>query len=355
MVTVREIAEKAGVSIGTVSRVLNNKPGVSDDKRALVLSIIRETGYAPQKRIQPHNSKVTHVGVLIRPTGQTIASDVFYGDVFRGAEHTFSELQINLSFSTLDIANGRLRTLPPLAGDERIQGVVLIGALPREIVDALVQAIPAPFVLVDNFFDDCVWDAVMTDNLRGATLATRHLIERGHRQIAFLGGPEHPSIIERRVGYENTVRKHGLPATVFSTPDLTTGDGQSALLEMLQKAPQCTAIMCANDNLAIGALRQLQSLEYKAPEELSIVGFDDIHTTGFTSPPITTIHIDRVALGQLAAQLLIGRINNPERAIIESIVGVTLIERASVSAPRTYPLSCPDYASVQEGEYTPSR
>lgn len=334
MVSVREIAEQAGVSIGTVSRVLNNKPGVSDKKRTQILAIIRETGYVPPQHINHHKSKLSHVGILIRPTGNTLMQDIFYGDVFRGAESTCSQLHINISFSVLDIVNGQLRSLPAMVGDERISGIVLIGALPREIVDALAEAARVPIVLVDNCYPDLVWDSVMTDNLYGGYMATQYLISAGHSQIALLGGPEHPSIIERAEGYRSAIRSCGLNPVIVKTPDLTVQDGMSGVLELLRKAPQITGIFCSNDNQAIGALVQLQELGFKVPEDFSIVGFDDIHTVNFTAPPITTIHIDRIALGQLAAQLLLGRINNPDRAITKAIVGVKLIQRASVCKPR---------------------
>lgn len=334
MVTVREIAEHAGVSIGTVSRVLNSKPGVSDARRTQILAIIRETGYVPPQGTTPNRTKVTHVGILIRPTGQALMQDIFYGDVFRGTEYFCSELQINISFSILDILNGQMRTLPAMVGDERISGIVLVGALPREIVNTLAETARVPIVLVDNCYPDWAWDSVMTDNLRGGYLATQHLISAGHRQITLLGGPEHPSIIERAEGYKLALQEHGLNPLVVKTPDLAIEDGKMGLLELLHKAPQTTGIFCSNDNQAIGAQMQLQNLGFRVPEDFSIVGFDDIHTVNFTAPPITTIRIDRIALGQLAAQLLLGRINNPDRAIIKTIVGVQLIQRSSVCKPR---------------------
>ncbi|UCC63524.1 MAG: substrate-binding domain-containing protein [Anaerolineae bacterium] len=143
----------------------------------------------------------------------------------------------------------------------------------------------------------------MTDNTRGARLATEHLVSKGHRRITLIGGPDHPSIIERRAGYEEALRGYDLRAD--------------------------------------GVLRKLQELGYRVPDDFSLVGFDDIILAQFTSPPITTVRVDRTALGQLAAQLLLGRINAPEREPIKTIVGVTLIERASVCDPRSQSITLP--------------
>lgn len=341
MVTIRQVAHKAGVSIGTVSRVLNNKPGVAEKTRQHVLAVAQELGYVSPKRLPLSTSTVTHLGLLIRPMGKPLRANPFYADVFHAIEQTCHEFQINLSFSTLDIVNGRLRSLPALVNDNRISGIVLVGAISQGVVESVVALAQLPIVLVDNCFPRCTWDSVMIDNTRGAYVATEHLITQGHRRIALIGGPDHPSIVERRAGYEEALRQHSLSPRVVTTADLEPPDGEWAVAELLRQAPETTAIVCSNDSQAIGALRKLQELGYKVPDDFSLVGFDDIQVAQFTSPPITTIRVDRQALGQLAAQLLLGRINAPDRSVIKTIVEVRLIERASACPPRTHSVTPP--------------
>jgi LacI family transcriptional regulator len=339
LATVRQIAREAGVSIGTVSRALNKKSGVGAETRRRILAIAQELSYVPPKQPSLSTSIVTHLGLLVRPLPEDMQANPFYADVYHGVEQICRASHVNLSFSSLDLADGRIRSLPPLVNDERLRGIVLVGALPQEVIERFLNFVPLPVVLVDNYFPQCRWDAVMTDNIHGARLSTELLISRGHRHIAFINGPDHPSIVERRMGYEEVMRKHDLTPFMVTMPDLGSAEGEMAAVQVLAQAPETTAIIGSNDLQTIGVLKKLQELGFKVPEDFSLVGFDDITIAPLTTPPITTIHVDRFALGRIAVQLLLGRIHNPERPVIKSIVGVSLVERASVSSPRIHDLA----------------
>jgi LacI family transcriptional regulator len=336
LVTIRHVAQEADVSVGTVSRVLNNKPGVSEKTRQHVLAVARELGYTLPRRSLLSTSTVTHLGLLSRPMREALPANPFYADVFHGVEQICHGCHINLSFSSLDIVDGHLRSLPALVDDERIGGIILVGAMSQGVVESVVASAQLPVVLVDNFFAGCGWDAVMMDNLRGVYLATEYLISEGHRYIALIGGPDHPSIVERRAGYEEALQQHDLVPTVVTCAGLDLADGEQAAVELLRQAPETTAIVCSNDLQATGVSRKLRELGYKVPDDFSLVGFDDINLAQLTSPPLTTIRVDRRALGQIGVQLLLGRINTPERLATKATVGVTLIERASVCPPRAH-------------------
>jgi DNA-binding LacI/PurR family transcriptional regulator len=344
LVTIREVAEKAGVSIGTVSRVINNKSGVGERTRHHVLEISKELGYTPHKRVPLATTQVTHLGLLIRPTENPLTSDPFYGGIFHGVEQTCQDNRINVYFSTLDIKNGRLIKLPAMISDERISGIVLLGALPYHIVKEIDDVVKVPIVLIDNYYQNCEWDSVMIENEHGAYAATKHLIDHGHRNIVMMSGPSHPSILERREGYAKAMQEHDLIPNIIKNESpspgdgLSPSDGETGILEILKQAPDTTAVFCSNDNQALGSLVKLQRMGYSVPEDMSIVGFDDIITVNFTSPPLTTIHVDRPSLGKIATQLLFNRIENPSRAIVKSIVSTELIQRDSVAPPRTHHL-----------------
>jgi LacI family transcriptional regulator len=335
LATIRQVAREAGVSIGTVSRVLNNKPGVSEKTRQYVLGIAQELSYSLPKHLYPSITNVTHLSLLARPLNDGLMSNPFYADVFQGIEQVCREHHINLSFSSLDILGGHLRSLPPLVKDRYNKGIILLGAIPEKVVDTVVAFFQLPVVLVDNSFPHRSIDSVMTDNIAGMHLAVELLAAKGHKHIAFISGPEHPSIIERCKGYQAALQCYDLPSTIVLQPGLEHGDGERAVLELLRKAPETTAIVCSNDLQAIGALRKLQELGYQVPLHFSVIGFDDINLSRFTSPPITTIQVDREMMGQMAATLLLERIQAPERPDIKAVIGVRLIERASVGGPRT--------------------
>jgi LacI family transcriptional regulator len=345
VVTIREVAEVAGVSIGTVSRVLNEKPGVSETTRQHVLKITQELDYYPTKRLPVSQHKISNLGLLIRPTENPLTSDPFYGGIFHGVENSCQEHHISVSFSTLDFFNERLRRLPAMLKDERNSGFVLLGALPKEIVIAIEDAIKVPIVLVDNYYAGCHWDSVMIDNHEGAYTAIKHLISAGHQNIVMMSGPDHPSIIERRDGYERAMHDHGLQSTIIETisesprDGLSPVDGENGILKILREVPETTAVFCSNDNQAVGALMKLHELELEVPKYISIVGFDDVMLGKFTSPPISTIHVDRTTLGKMAIELLLGRIYNPDRSIVKACIGTKLVERNSVGPPRKHSIN----------------
>jgi LacI family transcriptional regulator len=334
LVTIRQVAQQAGVSTGTVSRVLNSKPGVSETTRHHVLTVARELGYTIPRRSHLSTAAVTHLGLLNRPMQESLPANAFYADVLNGIEQVCLASRISLSYSSLDIINGHLRSLPALAGDERISGLILVGAISQAVVEAIVDSMHLPIVLVDNCFPHCTWDAVMTDNAHGAFQETELLISQGHRHVALVGGPHHPSIVERRAGYEAALQEHGLTPVIAESTGLEMADGEQAIVELLRRAPETTAVVCSNDLQAVGALRKLQELGYQVPTDFSVVGFDDINLAQLTSPPLTTIRVGRQALGQVATQLLLGRVSASDRPAVKAVVGVTLVERATVGAPR---------------------
>ena len=344
MANIRQVADKAGVSIGTVSRVLNNKPGVSEETRQHVLTVSQELGYNNSKRSHLLTPHVTHLGFLNQDFTQDITSNPFYADVLHGVEQICRKLHINLSISVISFTNGQLHSLPSLVKDNNVSGFFVVGGgIPPEIIASLGKLSQLPLVLVDNWFPDCCWDAVMIDNRRGVRLSVEYLVDQGHRHIALIGGPNHPSIVERRLSYEEIMRQYHLTPLIVTPPYLSHEDGQWGVMDILRTAPQTTAIICSNDEQAVGALRKLREVGYTVPDDFSLIGFDDINMVQFTTPPITTTCVDRITLGQVAVQLMLDRIKFPNRPVTKVTTGVELIKRASVCTPRTHKIVFPEY------------
>lgn len=330
MASARKIAKEAGVSVGTVSRVLNNKSGVSEDTRRRVLEVAQELNYALPKRLPLPMGSITHIGLLVKPVSETsILANPFYADVYHGVEQACSEFGIHLAFNVLDVTDERLRKLPTLLGDERIGGLIAIGALPGAVIDELAGAVDVPLVMVDNWSADMPWDSVMMDNVGGMSSVVRHLIELGHKEIVFVAGPDHPSIVERQTGYEETLRRHGLTPQIIETPDLSIADGEVAADVLIEDHNQATAVACSNDMQAIGVIRRLAQEGIHVPSQMAVTGFDDIQMASFLQPSLTTMHVDRVALGRLAVELLMGRVNSPSRPAVRCNLGVSLVVRES--------------------------
>ena len=337
MVTIRQVANQAGVSIGTVSRVLNHKPGVSDATREHVSGVAREMGYSVPYRAPVSPANISRLGLLNPPIHGGLLTNPFYHDVFLGVEQVCQEQQIKLSFNTLDmsdISRAHLRSHPPLLKDENLNGLVLVGAMQYQVVSDLIDACPMPVVLVDNHFVESPWDSIMIDNKRGMEHIIRHLVTQGHRHIALLSGPEHPSIIERRNSYEQTMRAYGLTPLIASPPDLMPDSAEQCVLQLLEQSPELTAFACSNDLQAIAVSKKLQELNYAVPADFSVTGFDDISLTEYASPPITTIRVDRIALGRLAVEILLSRIKYPQKPPLCVVIGINFCERASVGPAR---------------------
>lgn len=333
MASARKIAKEAGVSIGTVSRVLNNKAGVSDDTRRRVMEVAQGLNYALPKRLPLTMTAVTHIGMLVKPVSETsILANPFYADVYHGVEQACSDLDIHLAFNVMEIGDERLRRLPTLLNDERIGGLITLGALPPGVVDELTRTTDVPLVMVDNWAPDTPWDSVMMDNTGGMSQIVEHLIAQGHRQIVFVAGPEHPSIVERQHGYETTMLRHGLLPQIIETPDLGIPDGEAAAEVLIEDHSAATAVACANDMQAIGVIRRLTQQGLAVPDQVAVAGFDDIQMASFIQPTLTTVHVDRVAFGRLAVDLLLGRVTAPSRPAVRCTMSVMLVARESTKA-----------------------
>jgi LacI family transcriptional regulator len=337
VVTIRNVADKAGVSIGTVSRALNNKQGVGEETRQRVFDVANELGYRIPKREFPSSAEITHLGLLNRPIEGGLMSNPFYHDVFIGIDQICREHHITLSVSSLDIVDEFLHSSPFLLENEDIAGLVLVGAMSRGVISALLAQTVLPIILIDNYFPEYDLDAVIIDNSRGVKLAVEHLIAQGHRQISFIDGPDHPSIVERHCAYVRTMQQHQLSPYTVRRSCLNVEDGASGAAEIMQQRPETTAMISANDLQAIGAMRELQRLGYEVPRDISIIGFDDIELAQFTSPSINTLHVDLMALGQIATRMLFTRISNPDRPMLTNRVCVKLVERESVARPCSRP------------------
>ncbi len=331
MTNIRKVANQAGVSIGTVSRVLNNKPGVSAATRKRVRAVANALGYNLPQRIANADRPVTHIGVLTRPMIKDLPADPFYGEIFHGIETVCQQSRVCISYGKLEPNSQQPDLNLPMLSDERINGIILMGGLPYQTVAAIQEQSQKALILVDNDYPNCPWDTVLIDNFAGGYAATKHLIENGHTTIAMIAGTKHPSIAERKAGYQKALAEHGLKAHIFCAEALNSASGAAATQNILEQNPEISAIFCSNDMQAIGALAHLNEQKRRIPEDMAVIGFDNIATGQYTTPPLSTIHVDRINMGRLAAQLLFGRLQNPDRSVVRLVVGTALIERKTVS------------------------
>ncbi|MEK8033970.1 LacI family DNA-binding transcriptional regulator [Ideonella sp. DXS29W] len=314
-VTLQQVAERAGVSPSTVSRILNGTAVVSDDKKKAVDDAIKELGFVPNPVARGlAGGRTLSVGVVT----QAIDSP-FYGGAHRGIEDTL----LPAGYSPLFISGhwddtAEARCIEVLRS-RRVDGlIVLTGRMDDEALKGLARQLPivvtgrdlsAPGVYSLNF-----------DDLHGARLATEHLLSLGHKRIAFIGGdPLHPDSGKREQGYREALQAHGVAVdeALLQEGNYQEESGLQAIERLLASGVPFTAIFAANDQMAFGAALALHRRGLRVPHDVSLVGFDDVATSSFTVPPLSSVHQPVYELGRLAAtamlDLLAGR--QPEAAL----------------------------------------
>ncbi|GHO99218.1 LacI family transcriptional regulator [Reticulibacter mediterranei] len=344
-VTVKDIAQEAEVSIATVSRVLNNHSNIKDELRQRVLHVAVELGYfktggLPTAR---HDRRaLKEIGFLLNYADlEEPSSDTsFWAHILHGAEREARKANITITYRGVGIQQPLYLLLNTLH-EMRAGGILLVGPAKPAIVEAIVQT-NIPLVLVDNSvrLPGRSVDAVLSDNFEGAKEAVAYLVAQGHQRIAFLGGYAGNDLssldkiytFERRKdGYFSALRDAQLPISdelvvVYNT--LQPDDVFAACQRLLLARP--TALFCVNDPVAGRAMRALRELGVRIPEDISIVGFDDVEIAEHLIPPLTTVRVNREAMGATAVKSLMARIANPQALGVTSVLDVELIKRASV-------------------------
>jgi len=208
----------------------------------------------------------------------------------------------------------------------------LVGAFVDTTITRLMQRRATPTVLVDAYAAENSYDSVVSDNFRGAYQAVAYLIQSGHRQIAVVGSlpNAYPSIEERRRGYLQALHDYGIADRYLADSHLTPPEAAAAAVDVLRTHPHISALFCCNDMTAIGVMQAVNAIGRRLPDDLSVIGFDDIDLAAHVHPALTTMQIDKVSMGRLAVQLLANRVAFPASGCVTTVMRPKLIERQSV-------------------------
>lgn len=340
--TISQIAEKCKVSVSSVSIVLNNKPGVSDSTRSKIIQMAEKMGY--EIRSKPRQGALLHgelntLGMLVKTDNNILPpSNPFYSRIINGVDEACKDLGMNILFSMLPVDDdNRPERVPNFIRSNMADGFLMVGTFLDETISTVLNKWNVPIVLVDGYSDTESYDMVISDNFRAAYQAVEYLIELGHKQIGLLGGEPngYPSLRERRNGYFRAMKNNGLQNTCSADFTINRSNFEELALHFLRANPQLTAIFAINDDIAVGAIRAAQALGLKVPGDLSVIGYDDTHLATSISPNLTTMHVDTVAMGYGAVHLLSMRRHHPHAARVTLVIHPTLIERQSVTKPRT--------------------
>jgi LacI family transcriptional regulator len=339
-VTLRDVAELAGVSIGTASQALNHHPSVKPETRQLVYEAAGELGYKPRRRVQTFaasDNGMSVVGILTKHDLYDITlTNPFYSHVYAGVEEECRRRGMSVMFSSIDVdeQNYPIRW-PPMIKDARIDALLLVGTVLEPTVDILVNKVDVPIILIDGYAPGMALDSIVTDNIGGAKLAMEHLISLGHKNIGLIGSnlKSPTSILERREGYLQTMMAHGLdPETYLIDTPLNPTGGADGLHWLLANRPDMTAVFVCNDDTATGVYQEATAQGLKIPDDLSVVGFDNTYLAQGLAPPLTTVHVEKKWMGMLGVQALAERKLYPEKPKVTIYVETRLIVRESSAA-----------------------
>jgi len=338
-VTLRQVAETAGVSLGTASQALGNKSNVSAETRARVLEAAEALGYKVTVRTSVSTTKkLNTIGMLTkREVGMPPALNPFYSYILSGAEHECQRLKASLMYAAVEVDQlNRPLELPAMLLDQQLDGLIVVGAFLEDTVAGISRQATPNIVLVDAYAPSQQFDSVVIDNINGAETAVEHLIALGHRHIGLVGSVpnDYPSIRERRKGYTRALRDNGLSDSYIEDSRLTREGGYEGTLRLLKRAPNVTAILACNDTVAFGVMSAAHELGRRIPDGLSVIGFDDIDPAQEVIPPLTTVHVDKVLMGVLAVRHLHDRSEDPTRTALTTSVSTQLILRDSVQSLR---------------------
>ncbi|PXY34435.1 LacI family transcriptional regulator [Prauserella coralliicola] len=336
MVGIKDVARRAGVSIGTVSNVVNRPHMVSASTRARVLSAIQELGYVRDesaRQLRAGRSRI--MALLVLDLGNP-----FFVDIARGAEETAQDEGLHVI--TCDSGHQADREVSYLSmlAEQRVRGVLLSPVDTSGAALATFRRSEIPYVFVDRRVPADEASSVSVDDVTGGALAARHLVETGHTEIAFVNGP---SILaqcrDREAGVRSVLKACAARLSVLETSELDVASGRDAASRLLGMSPRPTAVFCANDLLALGVLQGMVAAGVRVPDELAIVGYDDIEFAGAAAVPLTSVRQPARRLGRAAAELLIaetGDGDSDEPVERQTVVfEPELVVRASTSLTRS--------------------
>lgn len=327
------MAERAGVSVTTVSHVINQTRPVSDELRQRVLAAMRELGYQPNRLARSLRRGQTHTIGMIIPDN----ANPFFAEMARGVEDTSFENGYSLILCNSDGDLDKELLYTNVLIEKRVDGILFVaaGLSTDRILDLQTQK--TPLVVVDRDLPDSAVDSVLTDNAQGGRLATQHLIDLGHRRIACIAGPSDvtPSA-DRITGYRQAMSEGGIPIdeALIVRGDFRYDSAYQASVQLLKRNDPPTAIFACNDLMAVAVMRAALEQGWQIPGDLSVVGFDDVRLAAFANPPLTTIAQPKYEMGAVAAKMLLARMRNHERPAHRRVFETRLVVRRSTAPAR---------------------
>lgn len=332
--TINDIAKVSGVSKSTVSLVLNNSPLVRPSTAEKVRTAAEQLGYVYNRSAANLRQGVSNViGMVVNDLGNS-----FFVELLIGAERKLLESSyITLLAHTAEDQDVQRQVLASMR-EHKAAGIIICPTFetPPELVDSLRQW-GMPFVTVMRALGGADTDFVGSDNYLGIQMATQHLIDLGHRDIAFIGRNSTYAVsLERLKGYSECLEKNGItpnPDWMIETP-ISLAGGQEGMGRLLDQAHRPTGVVCYNDLIATGALSELGNRGLQAGVDIALIGSDGVAASAYCNPPLTTLALEPERLGEIASEMLLARLKDPDAPPMKYLLKPTLIIRDTCGAKR---------------------
>lgn len=368
-VTLKEVADRALVSLGTASRVLNNHPKVQPDLRLRVLNAATELDYPLDKgranyglnassynatnsnpfaknnaenqgleTVPEQTRDITHVAFCCRPVISPLMDESYnpyFSKMLHGVEEECRQQNLHLIYRIIGDDPTAIETGRQKLQESGAEALLLINFINEELVRGLLE-LNLPALLVDHYFPGLPLDMISHENYHSAFHAVRYIIEKGHRRIGFINGLPHNTILDRYQGYRRALEEAGI---IFNPNYVIRGEmsiesGIKAAHLVVEEKLNCTAYFCADDYTAIGFIQGLRSHNLHVPSDISVVGFDDQESAKLITPALTTIKGNPFGVGRMAVRRLLERVKNPNLPLNQTLISTSFVERDSVSPPR---------------------
>lgn len=327
--SIREVAKIAKTSVATVSRALRHSHVVAPETRKRVLAAVERLGYTPSAQPGILRTARTNLIVALLPD----IANPFFAEVIRGIEQVALGNGYSVLLGDTQYDQAREAVYARLVATKQADGIITL--LPR--LPPIPGGRSLPLVNACEYFTDSAVTSVFVDNLAAVRDATAYLLALGHRHVAFLSGPMSTLIcVDRKAGYEAALRAAGITRDPQLTVigDFSVDSGIRGAASLIAGRRPFTAIVCSNDEMAIGAIQSIKAHGLRVPEDVSVIGFDDIHFARYTDPPLTTVAQPKLQLGREAMTLLLKLLGERTRPPEKRVLPTELIVRASAVPPR---------------------
>jgi len=342
-ITMNDIARAAGVSKTAVSFALNNKSGISEETRQIILDVAKQLGYKPKEQSQiskPENTSNLILFLNCSKSKLTAPMTPILSELMNSIEHEINKMGHNLLFKTVKANENFKDDILKVTSQNAVKGIILSAADIGEDDISIVYNLGHPVMVIERIVEQLNIDCIMSDNYYGGYLAASYLIGLGHKNIGYIQSTVHThNFMKRYEGFLAAIKKTGMGFQEYQLyiAPTTIEEVEVALKEKFKKSRKLpTAFFAENDNLAIGAINSLKNIGLSVPGDVSVIGYDNARLTSlYSSPSLTTIGIPVKEYAQTAVRRLLERIDTPGLVPCKYTLGIELVKRDSCATPST--------------------